>query len=82
VLDLVPLADTLTKLTARCAYCEQQGRGERAALFSLRIMADGPQCRVGGAEAYAPVCRWHYVQLSAARGDDCGAVGSCGKDAA
>ena len=61
VLDLIPVSDTVTKLTAHCAYC-----GEPA-LFSLRIAADQRQEVVGGADKYAPVCRHHYVSLSELR---------------
>ena len=61
VLDLIPVSDSVTKLTANCAYCEQP------ALFSLRIAADHRQEVVGGADKYAPVCRHHYVTLSQLR---------------
>lgn len=61
VLDLIPVSDSVTKLTAHCAYC-----GEPA-LFSLRIAADQRQEVVGGADKYAPVCRHHYVSLSELR---------------
>ena len=57
VLDVLPLADTVTKLAARCAYCGLP------ALFSLRIAADARQEVVGGADKYAPVCRRHYAAL-------------------
>ena len=57
VLDVLPLADTVTKLAARCAYCGSP------ALFSLRIAADARQEVVGGADKYAPVCRRHYAAL-------------------
>ena len=61
VLDLIPVSDSVTKLTAQCAYCKQP------ALFSLRIAADQRQEVVGGADKYAPVCRHHYVTLSQLR---------------
>ena len=54
---MVSVADTVTKLAGRCAYCE------RAALFSLRIAADSRQAVVGGSDKYAPVCRHHYGAL-------------------
>ena len=54
---MLPLADSVTKLAARCAYCDAP------ALFSLRIAADERQEVVGGADKYAPVCRRHYAQL-------------------
>ena len=82
VLDLVPLADADTTLPARCMYCAAVGAaaaaaaaggsGSRAgagapAVFSLRIdTLDQRQEVVGGAEQYAPVCRRHYVSLTAA----------------
>ena len=62
VLDLIPVSDSVTKLTADCACCGQP------ALFSLRIAADQRQEVVGGADKYAPVCRHHYVSLSQLRG--------------
>ena len=58
VLDLVPLADSVTKLGGTCAYCSNR------ALFSLRIAADERQALVGGADKYAPVCRQHYTELN------------------
>ncbi|KAK9809157.1 hypothetical protein WJX72_010378 [[Myrmecia] bisecta] len=61
VLDLIPVADSVTKLKANCAYCSSR------ALFSLRIAADDRQEVVGGADKYAPVCRQHYVSLSQLR---------------
>ena len=61
VLDLVPLADSVTKLGGTCAYCSNR------ALFSLRIAADERQALVGGADKYAPVCRRHYTELNEIR---------------
>jgi hypothetical protein len=62
VLDLIPLADSVVRLAARCAYCAQP------ALFTLRIAADDRQELVGGADKYAPVCRHHYISLDNVRG--------------
>ena len=56
---MLPVADSVTKLTSRCAFCD------RAALFSLRTAADQAQEMVGGSDLYRPVCRRHYVQHSA-----------------
>lgn len=56
VLDMIPLADTVTKLTARCEFC-----GKRA-FFTLRKTGDTRTELIGGAEAYMPVCRLHYVK--------------------
>lgn len=61
VVDIVSVADTVTKLAGKCAYCSEK------ALFSLRIAADDRQALVGGADKYAPVCRHHYVSFSNVR---------------
>lgn len=55
VLDVIPLADTVTKLTARCEVC-----GKRA-FFTLRKTAETQTELIGGADVYMPVCRQHYV---------------------
>lgn len=55
VLDIVPIADTITKLTARCEVC-----GKRAH-FTLRKTDETKTELVGGADMYMPVCRQHYV---------------------
>lgn len=55
VVNIIPLADSVTKLTARCEIC-----GERA-LFTLRKTEETRTELVGGADVYMPVCRQHYV---------------------
>lgn len=55
VVDIIPLADSVTKLTARCEVC-----GKRA-YFTLRKTMDTRIELVGGADVYMPVCREHYI---------------------
>uniref|UniRef100_A0A7C9E326 Thymidine kinase n=1 Tax=Opuntia streptacantha TaxID=393608 RepID=A0A7C9E326_OPUST len=55
VLDIIPLADSVTKLTARCELC-----GKRAH-FTLRKTDETQTELIGGADVYMPVCRQHYV---------------------
>ena len=55
VLDIIPLADSVTKLTARCELC-----GKRA-FFTLRKTDETRVELIGGADVYMPVCRQHYV---------------------
>ncbi|KAK9084663.1 hypothetical protein Sjap_025074 [Stephania japonica] len=55
VLDIIPLADSVTKLTARCEIC-----GKRA-FFTLRKTTETKTELIGGADVYMPVCRQHYV---------------------
>ncbi|KAL6990659.1 thymidine kinase [Sarracenia purpurea var. burkii] len=55
VLDVIPLADSVTKLSARCEIC-----GKRA-FFTLRRTEEMQTELIGGADKYMPVCRKHYV---------------------
>ncbi|KAL8469179.1 hypothetical protein ACS0TY_032125 [Phlomoides rotata] len=55
VLDVIPIADTVTKLTARCEVCG------KPAFFTLRKTEETKTEVIGGAEVYMPVCRKHYV---------------------
>ncbi|XP_047313868.1 thymidine kinase-like [Impatiens glandulifera] len=55
VLDIVPLADSVTKLTARCEIC-----GKRA-FFTLRKTDEKETELIGGCDLYMPVCRQHFV---------------------
>ncbi|URE23253.1 thymidine kinase [Musa troglodytarum] len=55
VLDVVPLADSVMKLTARCEICS------RRASFTLRKTNETQTELIGGADVYMPVCRQHYV---------------------
>ncbi|XP_021604239.1 thymidine kinase a [Manihot esculenta] len=55
VLDIIPLADSVTKLTARCEVC-----GKRA-FFTMRKTEETRIELIGGADVYMPVCRQHYV---------------------
>lgn len=55
ILDIIPLADSVTKLTARCELCGQR------ALFTLRKTGEKQTELIGGSDIYMPVCRQHYV---------------------
>ncbi|KAH9798174.1 pentatricopeptide repeat-containing protein [Citrus sinensis] len=55
VIDIIPLADSVTKLTARCEFC-----GKRA-FFTLRKTEETKTELIGGSDIYMPVCRQHYV---------------------
>jgi thymidine kinase len=55
ILDLIPLADSVTKLHATCKYCGDE------AIFSKKIVGDlERQEEIGGGERYVAVCRRHY----------------------
>lgn len=52
---MIPIADSVTKLNARCEVC-----GKRA-LFTLRKTEETKTEVIAGADVYMPVCRNHYV---------------------
>ncbi|CAH9060536.1 unnamed protein product [Cuscuta europaea] len=55
VLDIIPLANTVQKLTARCEIC-----GKRAS-FTFRKIGETQTELIGGSDMYMPLCRQHYV---------------------
>lgn len=55
VLDIIPIADSVTKLTAHCELC-----GKRA-LFTLRKTEEKKTELIAGGDVYMPVCRRHYM---------------------
>lgn len=63
ILRLVPLADTVTRLTALCKRC---GDGTVALFSALVLGKEGKseQIYVGGADKYLPMCRKHYLENS------------------
>lgn len=54
--ELIPLCDTLIKVTAVCMMCQC-----REAPFTKRIVAGNQQELIGGAEMYAATCRRCYL---------------------
>ena len=53
-LNAIPMADTVTQLTARCLCGE-------TAFFTRRLFSGFPQVAIGGSELYTPQCRYCYV---------------------
>lgn len=58
MLQLVPLADEIEKLSAYCTLC----RDSTPAHFTRRIAQTSQQVLVGRKELYIPVCRRHHRQ--------------------
>ncbi|MCO5547776.1 hypothetical protein L7F22_001228 [Adiantum nelumboides] len=54
ILDLVPLADSIVKLSSHCELCG------KPALFTFRKTDDRSKEVIGGTDMYMPVCRQHY----------------------
>ena len=56
ILDLIPLCDTVTKMTSLCGLCKNGTRG----IFSKRITSEKEQTVVGS-DNYITVCRSCYM---------------------
>jgi thymidine kinase len=66
VLDLIPHADRITKLTAFCHLCADGTPAIFTHAFheeAVEATADGKPC-VGAADKYTPMCRKHYLAAS------------------
>ena len=58
ILDCIPLADSVVKMTALCEMCAD---GTSAIFTGLRVSASKNEIiSVGAAEKYIPLCRKHY----------------------
>ena len=56
LLDLVPMCDKVTKLTALCGFCKDGTR----AIFTYRTSASNEQFLIGEKDSYVPLCRKCY----------------------
>ena len=54
ILDLVPCAESVVKLSALCKKCGNEAH------FTKRITNAIDQVHIGGADDYIAVCRYHY----------------------
>ena len=57
VLECIPLADKVTKLTSLCVHCKDG----TPAPFTRRVVNTTGQVLVGSSDMYEPVCREHYT---------------------
>lgn len=60
VLNLVPLADHITKLKAICRKCSDENEVNDA-IFSSKIVNNSSLVDVGGSDKYESLCRRHYL---------------------
>lgn len=67
ILDLIPYADEVQKLTAVCTACIKDRKFSHnlpRAPFTHRRLSEGQgegQVLIGAAETYEPLCRFHYL---------------------
>ncbi|KAL6999934.1 thymidine kinase [Sarracenia purpurea var. burkii] len=73
VLDIIPLAESITKLTARCELC-----GKRA-FFTSRKTDEKKTELIGGCDVCTPVYSHHYVNGQAAKEASWHIMESCSK---
>lgn len=59
IIDLIPYADSVTKLTPYCSSCIKKGE-MKTAHFTKRTAASQSEILIGGKESYIPVCRKCY----------------------
>jgi len=63
ILDLIPVCDTIDKLTPFCKMCWENSNEHVNALFSMRINSENDAViDVGDSGKYAPVCRKCYLE--------------------
>lgn len=60
ILQLIPLADRVTKLTALCKGCADG----TVAMFTFRKSKSKKTVELGGSDAYMPLCRKHYLEFT------------------
>lgn len=63
ILNLIPLADKITKITAFCKICGKDGKAVPA-LFTYGAFQSSSTVYVGGPGIYMPLCRAHYLELT------------------
>ncbi|PHU11999.1 Thymidine kinase [Capsicum chinense] len=61
VLDIIPITDSVTKLTTRCELCDEH------AYFTLRKTKETRTELITRVEVYIPVCRKNYVSGQVAK---------------
>jgi thymidine kinase len=60
ILELIPIADSVEKLSAYCKLCSDG----TLAHFTQKKNIDEKQTVVGSCDLYMPVCRFHYFNFS------------------
>ena len=61
LLQLIPLCDSITKLSSFCKYCKDRN-SLRLGIFTKRITVEKDLIKIGGKDSYAPVCRECFLK--------------------
>lgn len=67
LLDIVPICDTVTKLTALCTACNNGTK----ALFTYRLTNEKDTIVIGDKTQYTSLCRKHYLTSSCNKNAEC-----------
>ena len=59
IIKLIPICDTVDKLTAYCNKCNNG----TSAPFTKKITNDSSLIDIGGSDKYIPVCRYHFFNI-------------------
>ena len=59
IIKLIPICDTLDKLSAYCSKCSNG----TIAPFTKKILINSNLIDIGGKDKYIPVCRYHYFNF-------------------
>lgn len=65
IIDLIPFADRVEQMMAKCILCSRESRALVPAAFTDRQGEGGDIVKVGGLGDYLPVCRKHHTKLDA-----------------
>lgn len=63
ILQLIPIADRITKLTSLCKLCANDSKAVPA-LFSYGNTKSEEIVQVGDGSIYMPLCRQHYLEIT------------------
>lgn len=61
--DLIPVCDTITKLSSFCVNCKENKGKITPAIFTKRTIADNNVVLIGGKDMYIPVCRKCFIKI-------------------
>ena len=66
ILELIPLADTVQRLYALCRYCANGNPARFTCPINMAssLATENGEPNVGGEDAYAPLCRKHYLEVA------------------
>lgn len=62
ILNLIPYADNVIKLSSFCMLCKNENKTVKQAHFTKRIVNNNENILIGGKDMYIPVCRECFLK--------------------